>query len=154
MSALRTTRSNISVGRRARPALNTHDKARAQAIAFRGAVKDGRDPHAEQQAERGAWTLQDAMDYFLGSYADAKGTSEGHIANSKSLFRHHVLDKWKRMKLADITHEQIAKRFRAIAGGTGDKHAPGGQTRANHWPGRGRCSTRSSRLGMLTSRRR
>ena len=134
--------------------MNTHDKARAQAIAFRGAVKDGRDPHAEQQAERGAWTLQDAMDYFLGSYADAKGTSEGHIANSKSLFRHHVLDKWKRMKLADITHEQIAKRFRAIAGGTGDKHAPGGQTRANHWPGRGRCSTRSSRLGMLTSRRR
>ena len=111
----------------------SQDKARAQAITYRGIVKDGRDPRAEEQTERGAWTLQDAMNYFLGAYVDAKGSSEGHIGNAKSLFKHHVPDRWKTTKLRDISHEQIAKRFRVIAGGTGDKDAPGGASRANLW---------------------
>ena len=47
----------------------SQEHARQQAIAFRGAVRQGRDPRAEEKAERGAWTLQDAIDYFLGDYA-------------------------------------------------------------------------------------
>jgi hypothetical protein len=109
------------------------EKARQEAIAFRGAVRQGRDPRLEEKAARGAWTLQDAFDYFLGDYSAARRLSGGHRDNATAIFTHHVPDKWKRMKLTDISQSMIATRHRDITGGTGGKKAPGGQTRANYF---------------------
>ena len=109
--------------------------ARERAIAFKGAVKDGRDPRAEEKAVREAWTLSDAMDHFRGSYSDARKLSTSHKSDTDIMFKHHTPDRWKTMFLRDISQGMIATRHTEITGGTTSKgsKARGGSRRANMW---------------------
>jgi integrase len=113
----------------------TQEKAREAATAFKGTVKAGRDPNAEEKAERGAWTLQDAMDHFLGAYATARRLAPAYRTDCDALFKHHTPDKWKSMKLADVSQSMIVARHGAITGGVTikDSEARGGTRRANAW---------------------
>ena len=111
------------------------DAARAAAIAYRGAVKSGRDPNAEDTAARQAWTLDDAMTYFRGSYADARKLSAEYKADSGALFDHHTPDRWKGMKLTAVTQPMVVTRHGQITDGTidGTGSVRGGTRRANAW---------------------
>lgn len=111
------------------------EQARSEAIAYKGVVKAGRDPKAEEKAERGAWRLEDAMDYFRGTHATARKLSDGHLGNSETAWKHHTPARWKNMRLADISHNMVAARHREITGGVTVKGTPvrGGAARANQW---------------------
>jgi hypothetical protein len=92
-------------------------------VAYRGSVKAGRDPRAEDQAQRAAWTLQDAMDYYLGTHATAKKLASEHVTDRRELFENHTPDRWKSMRMTDVTHAMLAKRHLDITGGiTGIGH--------------------------------
>jgi len=113
----------------------SQEKARLAATAFRGVVKDGRNPHAEDKAARDVWTLDDAMDHFRGDYAAARNLSEGHKTNFATAYKHHTPFRWKTMRLADISQAMIAARHKEITGGVRytDNKARGGSRRANEW---------------------
>jgi integrase len=113
----------------------TAAEARERAIAFKGAVKDGRDPRAELNAQRAVWTLDDAMDHFLGDYAAARKLSDGHKTNFTTAYKHHTPNKWKNLPLSEITQAMIVSRHREITGGILIKgtQVRGGSRRANEW---------------------
>jgi hypothetical protein len=48
------------------------EEARHRVIAFKSHVRDGRDARAEKRAAHAVWNLQDAFDYYLGTYAQAR----------------------------------------------------------------------------------
>jgi hypothetical protein len=111
------------------------EEAREAAIAFRGTVKAGRDPRAEERAARDAWTLRDAIGWYLGAYSVAKKLSVDHHIDCVSRFENHTPDRLKGMKLTDITQTMIAGRHKEITTGLrrGDSRARGGARRANTW---------------------
>ena len=109
----------------------TAQGARDHAIAFRTAVRAGRDPRAEDKTARQAWTLQDAMDHFKGDYAEARKLSTTYKADSAAMFEHHTPDRWKTMKLSAFTQAMIVARHKAIT--SGDSGRRGGSRRANTW---------------------
>ena len=105
--------------------------AREAAIAFRTAVRAGRDPRAEDKTARQAWTLQDAMDHFKGDYAEARKLSTTYKADSAAMFEHHTPDRWRTMKLSAFTQSMIVTRHKAITNGESTRR--GGSRRANTW---------------------
>ena len=109
------------------------EAARAVARQFRGAVKDGHDPRAEDRARRDAWTLQDAFDYFNGTYAEARKLSSEYQLDCGKLFENHVPKSWKSTKLTAVTHAMVVARHTAITGGfqSDESMARGGTRRAN-----------------------
>ena len=109
----------------------TAQAAREAAIAFRTAVRAGRDPRAEDKTLRQAWTLQDAMDHFMGAYADARKLSANYKADGEALFKHHTPHRWKTMKLSSFTQSMMVTHHKAIT--SGDSGRRGGARRANTW---------------------
>ena len=111
------------------------EAARQVAIAFRGVVKAGRDPRAEEKAARGAWTLDDAMDHFRGDYAEARKLADSYRADMDKLYEHHTPKRWRTMKLTEITQAMLVARHKEITGGVriGQGRARGGSRRANAW---------------------
>lgn len=99
--------------------------AREAAIAFKGRVRGGQDPRAGEKALAAAWTLADAMTYFSGAHAQVRKLSGKHLTDSEHRWEHHTPDRWKAMKLPDISQGMVATRHSEITLG-----APAG---ANRW---------------------
>ena len=57
--------------------------ARERAQKIKGAISDGRDPFTEALRVREAWSLRDAMDYFLGAYALKRRLNRDYKRNSE-----------------------------------------------------------------------
>ncbi len=109
--------------------------ARLEAVKFKGVVRAGLDPNAAQKAIRGAWTLSDAVDYALGTHADAQQHAEATRELNVKAYEHHTPPRWQGMKLADITRAMIVAQHKAITAGTRCSYnrATGGARRANTW---------------------
>ena len=73
--------------------------ARERAQKIKGAISDGRDPFTEALRVREAWTLRDAMDYFLGAYALRRRLDKGYKRNSENLADNQFPRSWWRRKL-------------------------------------------------------
>ena len=84
--------------------------ARERAQKIKGAISDGRDPFTEALRVREAWTLRDAMDYFLGAYALRRRLDKGYKRNSENLADNQFPRSWWRRKLSSFTQDEIAAR--------------------------------------------
>lgn len=85
-------------------------EARERARKYKGAISDGRDPFLEEQRNREAWTLRDAMDYFLGDYAARRKLAEEYKADSRALSDNHFPRAWWSRKLSSFSTDEIARK--------------------------------------------
>lgn len=89
--------------------------ARTRAQKIKGAISAGRDPFTEAQRVRDAWTLRDAMDYFLGAYALRRRLDREYKRNSERLADNHFPRAWWHRKLSSFTTDEIAARHGAMS---------------------------------------
>ena len=89
--------------------------ARERAQKIKGAISDGRDPFTEALRVREAWSLRDAMDYFLGAYALKRRLNRDYKRNSEILADNHFLRSWWHRKLSSFTQDEIVTRHDAMS---------------------------------------
>lgn len=90
-------------------------EARERAQKIKGAISDGRDPFTEALRVREAWTLRDAMDYFLGAYALKRLLDKDYKRNSEILADNHFPRSWWHRKLSSFEQDEIVTRHDSMS---------------------------------------
>ena len=66
------------------------------------------------------------MNHFRGTYSLARQLSTAHLAHCASMFAHHTPDRWKALRLTEITQAMIVQRHRDITASGGSRRATTG----------------------------
>lgn len=90
-------------------------EARERAQKIKGAISDGRDPFTEALRARAAWTMRDAMDYFLGAYAMRRRLDKHYKRNSETLANNAFPKAWWHRKLSSFTQDEIVTRHNSMS---------------------------------------
>ena len=75
------------------------------------AAAQGRDPHGERQAQRGAGTFRELADRYLVEYAKRKNKS---WRQARSLVEKHLLPRWGQLSAKAITRADVRHRIGQI----------------------------------------
>jgi hypothetical protein len=95
----------------------TLERARQLAKDAAQAIAEGKDPEAVRAISRGEEpagsrprpvdTVEAVHDLFIVRYLEQRGRAENYIANTKGIFKNHVLPKWRDRDITTITRREV-----------------------------------------------